>query len=242
MHPPTRSTQLLSLLSVLVFSGVASAVCTGWEQERIYMDTSSTFSNTHFQTVDTKACALSAEEPCRFDRKAYALTAPRSLTRSGDQELTGLSAEDSDAIWRLAEDGWNREASDDGRRNATAVKFETLEGEMSTATLDQNSVILEIEPGQNKTLMYTFFYRTTRGTLSGCTNETLNNLSVTAAAPYLTQDARLGNQTIIAGTWSAASLKLTADEGSGVTSLVDRSFSAAVSTVVVASLVLAWVL
>ncbi|KAI4593432.1 hypothetical protein KJ359_009322 [Pestalotiopsis sp. 9143b] len=173
-----------------------------------------------------------SKEDCQMESKgSYDITASRDLTKSGDVDLQ-LSDEESDAIFNLARDAYNSAFNRVGM-NVTNATFETIQTTVSFDGQDSSySSYRTVEPGTNKTLYWTAFYQYSVGTLNGCTNDTLNNMTVTAAAPYYTKDD--DNRTVIAGSWSASWHNTTE---SLATSTYQRSSMNAYSTALLSAIV-----
>lgn len=82
---------------------------------------------------------------------------------------------------------------------------------LSSSTLDR--FMLDVMPGMNMSLGFNVFYKRTKGTLSGCANETLNGVRFEALVPYLDkvpgpQETSQGqkkdeNGKVLAGSWEA---------------------------------------
>ncbi|KAI0198228.1 hypothetical protein F4808DRAFT_267018 [Astrocystis sublimbata] len=223
----TASTTLIGLA---LWSSTASAVCTGWDQDHFSIDDGSRFS-THFsQTVDVMQCPADSQSSCQFDRKSYDITAERAL-ESGVRSLD-LPEDEADAIFKLVQRAFNKELNS----NKT-WEFKTIETNVSTEStniLGTDSIILEVKPGENKSLEWTSFYAYSFGMLSGCTNETLNNMTVMAATPYLDKEPRLNNRTVLAGTWGSV-VPHDDDNDSGASSFKVGATSAWVVAIMVAA-------
>lgn len=233
-------------------AGTTTAVCTNWEQGRAHIDDGGSFSNHYTKSVDQLTCPASSDDDCEFAPKYYDFTAERDLLGAGGLPLGDLPEDELEAIFQLAADGFAQEfpASNgsNGSTNST-VEFKTLTTTLSTQDLpDSVDQVLEVDPAVNKTLTWTSYYVYSTGTLSGCSNETLNNVTVTAAAPYFTQDGSRNNQAVLAGGWGSISSNITGqqqgqDDAQGAAmSLVKRSAGTAISGLVVVTMVLAFVI
>ncbi|KAI1847534.1 hypothetical protein JX266_006386 [Neoarthrinium moseri] len=230
------------LLAIALLGCTVGATCTGWKHDRISLDDGSQFSNHYSVFLDQLACPINATEDCQFARRSYDITAERDLVNGGGRSLD-LPSDEAEAIFRLAQDSFNKEINRGNTKNTTTLKeFITRNATVSTQSLQilgEDSIILQVEPGTNETLLWTSFYMYSTGTLDGCTNETLNNMTITAAAPYLTQEPRLNNLTVLAGTWAAAGTKISDDKTNGVASLVKGSFDNTIPWIVVTTLIVA---
>ncbi|KAJ3560762.1 hypothetical protein NPX13_g9193 [Xylaria arbuscula] len=212
-----HSTISTVLTGLALWSGTTSAVCTGWDQTNRNIDDGSAFSTSQSQVVDNLLCPADSQSSCHFDRKSYDITAERILYNSNIRSLD-LPKDEADAIFQLAQDGFNEETP----KLRPKWEFKTIKTKVSTEStniLYYDSPILEVKPGLNKSLLWTSFYGYSAGVLSGCTNETLNNMTITAATPYLQKEPRLNNQTVLAGTWGSVAPIDDDDDDSGVSSL-----------------------
>ncbi|KAK8039841.1 hypothetical protein PG993_008252 [Apiospora rasikravindrae] len=184
-----------------VLSGTAAAVCTKWEQG----DTSQESMNTGFSTDHGQNPHHIVVNP-----DVYTTTGGAARDR-----LMLASQEETDAIVKLAQDGYNKAVNNNRRlqqkKNVTTTgpeqdavgEFKTLE-----ATIHPFLFALSdrtVEPGSSATLNWLPFFRYSTGVLSGCSNETLDGRRVTVGAPYLAKEARK-NASSIAGTWTKGSV------------------------------------
>jgi hypothetical protein len=188
--------RLSLLLGTAVLGDVAAAVCTNWTQGRVLVDGTNGFANTYSIPVDSVVCSANATKDCYFTRQDYEVTDKRDLFVTVNMDPLGLSDEETDAIFKLAQDGFNNEVTQQR-------EFITRNGTVTTTTLSESSRILQAKPGKNVTLFWTSYHLYSTGTLSGCSNETLNNMTVTATAPYLAQDEDQNNKTVLAGSWGS---------------------------------------
>ncbi|KAI0509182.1 hypothetical protein F5B22DRAFT_617985 [Xylaria bambusicola] len=191
MHYTTTSTTLIGLA---LWSSAASAVCTGWDHDRIVIDDAYGFSNHQTQALDNMICPADSQSSCHFSPRTYDITAERTL-ESGIHTLD-LPEDETDAIFKLAQDAFNEDVKE-------PWEFKTIKTNVSSE-VEAGTIILEVKPGINKTLLWTSFYGYSIGVLSGCTNETLNNMTVMAGTPHFQKEPRLNNRTVLAGTWGAS--------------------------------------
>ncbi|KAL7626547.1 hypothetical protein AAE478_003319 [Parahypoxylon ruwenzoriense] len=238
------STYLRALMGIAMLAGTAAAVCSSWDPENSRMDTPSGFSNIYTQEVDQMVCPADSDEDCHFDRKSYDITAERDLLNDGGLPLDLNDQEELDAIFKLAADVFNKAIP--GGNTTEPREFITRKATVNTGSLMANSGILEVEPAINKSLVWTSYYAYSTGILSGCSNETLNNKKVTAAAPYLVRDENedQNDQTVLAGGWGSVFYNITErdnNKNEGL-SLMKRSTSSAISGLLVVITVLAFVL
>lgn len=212
----------LSRLSILLAIGLlgdaATAVCTNWTQDTYSVDDASSFSTTYSIPVDVLVCPSDATANCYFNQQSYDITDKRELRADNMISPLVLPDDEMEAIFQLAQDGFNQEIPKNPR------EFIDRNGTVTSTTLDEDSIILEVQPGKNKTLLWVSFHLYSTGVLSGCTNETLNNLTVMATSPYLTQDKQRNNMTVLAGGWASVSSNATnstqdGDDESGAGSL-----------------------
>ncbi|KAK6069397.1 hypothetical protein SCUP234_10709 [Seiridium cupressi] len=243
MHHPARgSISLLALVGITLLAGSVAAVCTNWTQERTNMDTGSDFSAHESPLVDQLACPADSDSNCYFTRKSYTITAERELLSEGGFPL-GLPEDEADAIFQLAQDGYNNATTSRISNTTVYREFVTRTGTVTTMYAGATDLILQVKPAYSATLEYTPFLLYSWGTLSGCSNETLNNATIMATAPYLAVDEHQGNQTVIAGTWGSSAYNMTEDDKeNGVASFVQRSTSSAIAGLMVSTVVLAFVL
>lgn len=197
-------------LAFTSLSGYASAICTGWAPYGAMSDEPRTFSNNYAQVVDQLVCPANAIQDCDMGQKSYNITAARDLYTAGEVRL-GLSTEEADAIFKLGQAAYDVETQSNVSSN-----FITLNATVSTTSND--SIVTTVEPGTNNTLLWNTFYKYSRGTLSGCSNDTLNNMMVIAAAPYQTLDQN--NQTVLAGGWMSVSLNTNGTSGDATSAAV----------------------
>jgi len=199
------SSALTSLL-VLASTPLISANCTTFGGERWLSDTGSDFSNEFEQIVDILACPSSDNQTCMFQRKSYDIIIPRELNISA-------SPADADNIFYLAQQYYGT-----GGSNYTAQPFITLNTTISTTDTRQvSNLLLEVEPGKNKSLLWVPYMLYSFGNLGGCSNTSLDGVGVRAASPYLTKD--MNNNTVVAGGWAAGTTNITTDGKSAAVSL-----------------------
>ncbi|KUJ15042.1 uncharacterized protein LY89DRAFT_686605 [Mollisia scopiformis] len=204
---------LLTSLLIFAVTPLTSANCTTFTDTRSLADTGSSFSNEFEQVVDILTCPSKSNETCMFPRKSYDITIPRYLNISA-------SPSDADNIFSLAQQYYGI-----GSRNYTAPPFITRNTTISTTNTRQASdLLLEVEPGKNKSLVWVPYMLYSFGNLGGCSNTSLDGVGVRAAAPYLTNDTN--NNTVIAGGWGAFTSNITND-GNAARSLKSSGTTAA---------------
>jgi hypothetical protein len=79
-HATPSLLQLGTVLAIARLLGVASAVCTGWNQNSTHIYNQSHFSDGYTIPVDSFVCPPDAATDCSFDRKAYVITDERKLS------------------------------------------------------------------------------------------------------------------------------------------------------------------
>lgn len=192
------------LLGVLILVDTTAAVCTNWTHRpnrrghwsvRVY--------GYDDRTVDTLVCPADAGNDCDFSQRAYDFNItvkPGIYTRNSEDGFSRLEPlvlpdEEADAIFEMAEDGFNREES---RRDRRHLDFATIEGPLPTPPRK----CLKVRAGYTARLHFTPVLVLSRGTLGGCSNETLNNLTVTAATSEFLYGG-WDRPIVIAGAWGA---------------------------------------
>ncbi|KAK7949032.1 uncharacterized protein PG986_009918 [Apiospora aurea] len=205
--------------AVAVLSGTAAAVCTKWEQGDTSQESMNNgFSTDHGQVFERLACPAGAKSPCPFEQKPHHIVVKPDISSSvpkGREPLGLTSQDETDAIVRLAQDGYNKAVSSNRRlqqkMNVTNTgPSQEVVGEFRTLEATIHPFLFAIsdrtvEPGSSATLNWLPFFRYSTGVLSGCSNETLNGRRVTVGAPYLSKEART-NGSSIAGTWTKGSV------------------------------------
>lgn len=186
------------LASALMLRHVG-AVCTNWTVISNGYDDARSFSTIHSIPVVHRACPYHGPEKCSLDEAdSYDINAIRDIYMA--TKLLQLPEKESSAIFNLARDAYNSDFA--GSPNFVNATFESI----IKTTVYPDKFFRDnywlVEQGLNKTLFWTAYYQWSVGTLSGCTNNTLNNKTIIAAAPYYT----LGddNRTVIAGSWSVS--------------------------------------
>jgi hypothetical protein len=173
-------------LVILTLLTTISADCTNWTNTRWQTDGPNGYSTLNSISLESVACPSANKSGCMIPRKSYTVTIPRSLNISA-------SAADTENIFALAR------TSKTGP-NFTIPAFEDRKVTVSTFSID--SLFIEIEPGQNKTLLYLPYTMTSWGTLGGCTNKSLNGVGVLAMAAFV------NSSNMTDGTWGASSDKI----------------------------------
>lgn len=230
MHHNTHHPALNVFVGITLLTGAAAAVCTNFTLDHTYEEDPNTFDGSNVVLVDQLVCPSDSKYNCNFTKTSYEITVNRTLQKSGEIDL-GLSDEESDAIFKLAQDAFNDDMED--LPNETAKNFTSLTRNVTTTTIKQGSPILSVEPGKNQTLEFYPMFAYAYGRLENCTNDTLNDLFVTVGTPYLTRDSRLNNETVLAGDWSSSTDNIT--DTSGAMSLVNAPTGGILSWVVAAT-------
>ncbi|KAK8093724.1 hypothetical protein PG997_000409 [Apiospora hydei] len=234
--------------AVAVLSGTAAAVCTKWEQGDTSQESMNNgFSTDHGQVLERLDCPADAKSPCPFEQKPrHIVVKPEisSIVPTGREPLVLASQEETDAIVRLAQDGYNRAVSNN--RRLQQKMNTTTAGPKQEATIRPFLFAISdrtVEPGNSATLNWLPFFRYSTGVLSGCSNETLNGRRVTVGAPYLAREART-NGSSIAGTWTKGSVTDEKDDDakSGASGLGKGSLGGVVLGCSVAALVSSFML
>lgn len=194
----TSSPCLNIFLVTSLLADIAAAVCTNWTQ--VGVDINGDILR-HYIPVDVLLCPSDAKEICYFNQKSYDITDKRELLSSDLLSSLAFTDEDTEVIFKLAQDGFNEKVPESPR------EFVDRNGTVTTTTLDKDAIALRAEPGMNTTLMWFSFRLYSTGILSGCTNETLNNLTITATSSYLTEDEEM------AGVWGSISKNVTNPNG-----------------------------
>jgi hypothetical protein len=188
-------------LGIIVLGDFAAAICINWTQESARIDNDSNRNSFWAIYVEALACPADAEFDCHFTPKPYHVTDKRGFYSATDFETPVLSEEEMDDIFQLAQDGFNSKFPE-----AEPREFITRNGTVSTAVdWDDDWLhdgLLVVEPGWEDTLQWISYRMYSIGTLDGCSNEALNNMSVVAHAPYLRRDPHQGNRIVLAGHWS----------------------------------------
>ncbi|KAI0160122.1 hypothetical protein GGR57DRAFT_520239 [Xylariaceae sp. FL1272] len=238
MTPKLKSAVLSLILGLSLLQSTTATGCAIFDITGTYRDDGTSFSTSHSILLETKQCPRDATENCAFEQKTYDITAQRELSNGSSIDLLYLPQDEVEAIFDLVGDALTEDWYPN--QNHTKVNFSTISTTVDSHIFESDSTFLEIEPNQNKTLHWTGYYISAWGTLSNCTNTTLNNLTVTASTPYYTQQAKYNNRTMLAGQISASWTNIT-DE-SGAMSLMDRAVSSAMYASVLGTAVFAFLL
>ena len=228
------SFSLSSLLKVLLafahMRDVVDAYCTSWTDGRTDVHSFEWGWSTRYkQSVETIECPPGTQH-CRFAaEKIYNITVERDLYTTVDMPLI-VPDEEKDAIFQLAQAFFNR-----GKN--VSHDFMTIRTNVSSATSYVPPSFLDIPPAIRKSLNWNSFYLYSTGVLGGCSNESLNGMTVTAATPYYTKSVYRANQTVLAGSWSTGSFNTTRDEEtSGAGSLI-ITFSISIGIVLTSAVI-----
>jgi hypothetical protein len=177
-----------TLLAAALLVDRSAAVCTGWAQGRAVQNQDS--SSLYGTKMDQLYCPENADGDCYFDKKSYQVTAIRRLY-FGSETDHELSDNDTAAIFKLGEDGYNK------KLNLTTHKdFVNMDGLVTTSGLGtfETDAVLKIKRGMNATLSFIPYHNHSVGNLSACTDTVLEGKTVEVVAPYAD-----GNT--LAGTW-----------------------------------------
>jgi hypothetical protein len=209
--------------AILIFAALllplAVSDCTRWTDSRWLSDGTNGYSTSNFHFLDNLVCPSQNKTGCTIPRKTYQLTIKRTLNITTD-------GADADNIFTLAQNNYGP------GRNYTAPPFITRSTTVSSTGI--SDIFLKVEPGMNKTLGWIPFMLYSYGNLGNCTNATLNDVGVMAAAPYLMNDTN--DNSVVAGAWSAFSNNITSSGAGSSAFRLSGSFVGFLSAIAVAML------
>jgi hypothetical protein len=173
------------------------------------MDTGSSFLNTFGRLVDNLACPRNSDHSCLIAQRNYDVTLDRQLFNGSTlPEYTLNQLDEVDSIFSLAAQGFYKDHFLLLKNVTKGYEFTTRTATVSTEHLSSRSksVLLTVEPGKNKSLIWIPFVMYSAGILGDCSNTSLNGLEVTAISGYMALDSQ--NQSALAGTWSAGTSEI----------------------------------
>ncbi|KAK8054530.1 hypothetical protein PG994_009597 [Apiospora phragmitis] len=199
-------------VAIVASATQALAVCTEWEHSRNYENSQAEIPTDNQLEIEHLECPARKED-CRLaGPKEYNVTAHPFIELVGARVHGGnyplpwaLPRDEADAIYRLAEQGFNDE--EDRARNRSARKdrpphhhrFAPLAGTVSSANLSRS--MLDVGAGHNVSLGWNPYHVISNGVLGGCSNETLNGKLVAVAAPFRGPRQEVDQTRLLDGVW-----------------------------------------